>query len=201
MNTAQIRRGNSGNNDYALVTDIITRAFAYDPLLNWIALQDKRRAQRIGMLVKLTVELFMPAGETYIETGGKGCALWLTPYAPVLSLWQTVRVIAMLASVAGCRRLPEMINFYSQFERLAPPESALHLFYLAVLPEAQGQGIGSALLKPVLRNCDACRIPAYLENSNSDNLPLYERHGFRLTRQWRVTGNGPSIWCMHRDPQ
>jgi ribosomal protein S18 acetylase RimI-like enzyme len=94
-----------------------------------------------------------------------------------------------------------MIRFYAGFEGLAPEEPAFHLLYLAVLPEARGQGIGSALLQPILRRCDQEGIAAYLENSNSDNLPLYERHGFRLTRQWRIADTGPSIWCMYRQPR
>ncbi len=94
-----------------------------------------------------------------------------------------------------------MLEFYRQFESLAPAEPAFHLFYLAVLPEARGQGIGSSLLQPVLKHCDAEGIPAYLENSNSINLKFYERQGFRLTRQWPVTKSGPSIWCMYREPR
>ena len=31
----------------------------------------------------------------------------------------------------------------------------------------------------VARRCDAETKPAYLENSNAKNTPLYERHGFR----------------------
>ncbi len=143
----------------------------------------------------------MPVGESYIEENGKGCALWVKPSAPAFSLWQTSQIMIMLGMVAGWRRLSEMIEFYRQFESLAPQEPAFHLFYLAVLPEARGQGIGSALLQPVLQRCDAERIPAYLENTNSSKSDLYERHGFRLTRQWRVAEQGPSIWCMYRDPQ
>jgi ribosomal protein S18 acetylase RimI-like enzyme len=201
MNTAPIHRAEAGIGEQGLVTDIITRAFADDPLLNWIALQDGRRMRRIGRLVNTSVELFMPLGETFIGADGKGCALWVKPSAPAFPLWQTARVLAMLGMVAGFRRLPEMMEFYRQFESLAPPEPAYHLFYLAVLPEARRQGMGSALLQPILEKCDAERIPAYLENSNSANLKLYERHGFRLTRQWRIADNGPSIWCMYRSPQ
>lgn len=196
-----IRTAGAETGDKALVKNTIASAFADDPLLNWIVLQDARRMQLIDRLVNTTVELFMPVGETFIETGGKGCALWVKPAAPALSLWQTARVTAMLGMVAGFRRLPEMISFYSQFERLAPPGPAFHLFYLAVLPEARGQGMGSALLQPVLQHCDDDGIPAYLENSNKVNLPLYERHGFQLTRQWRITDIGPLIWCMYREPQ
>ncbi|MCX5899479.1 MAG: hypothetical protein NTX06_01875, partial [Proteobacteria bacterium] len=72
MHTAPIRKADAGTGDQALVTDIITRAFADDPLLNWIAMQDASRLQRIGRLVKTTVDLFLPAGEPFIETGGKG---------------------------------------------------------------------------------------------------------------------------------
>jgi ribosomal protein S18 acetylase RimI-like enzyme len=184
-----------------MVTDIITRAFAEDPLLNWIAMQDCRRMQRISRLVKTTVELSMPVGESFIEGNGNGCALWVKPSAPALSLWQTLRVVGMLGMVAGWKRLSEMTEFYRQFECLAPPEPAFHLFYLAVLPEARGQGIGSALLQPVLQRCDAEGIPAYLENSNSRNLPLYERNGFKVTKKWQFAENVPPLWCMYREPQ
>jgi len=197
----QIRTADFATEDRALVTEIIAGAFADDPLLNWIALQDARRLQRIKRLVKTTVDLFMPEGITHIDAEGRGCALWVNPSAPGLTFLQTVRVIAMLGAVAGYRRLPAMMEFYRQFERLTPAEPAFHLFYLAVIPEARGRGIGSALLQPVLKRCDAECIPAYLENSSSANLKLYERHGFHLTRQWHITESGPSIWCMYREPR
>jgi ribosomal protein S18 acetylase RimI-like enzyme len=201
MHTFSIRTADPATADQALVSDIIERAFTDDPLLNWIALQDERRLRRIGRLVTTTVDLFMPAGPTCLESEGRGSAVWVKPSAPSLSLRQTARVMAMLGCAAGFLRLPQMIRFYAEFERLAPPEPAFHLFYLAVLPAARGQGIGSALLQPVLKQCDKERIPAYLENSNSANLNFYERHGFRLTRQWRIIKNGPSIWCMYREPR
>jgi len=201
MNSPDIRKLQPAGPNRALVSDIICRAFECDPLLTWIARKDRHHARRIGLLVKTTIDLYLPVSEIYLESYGKGCALWVTPSPPALTVLQTVHVLKMFYSVAGLKRLPAMIRFFTEFERLAPAEPAVHLFYLAVLPEAQGQGIGSALLQPVLQNCDAERIPAYLENSNSANLPLYERHGFRLTRQWRIADNGPSIWCMYRDPQ
>jgi GNAT superfamily N-acetyltransferase len=200
MHACQIQRTYSGKADCGLVTNIITSAFADDPLLNWIAVQDARRMQRIGRLISTTVEFFMPVGETYIESGCAGCALWVKPSAPALSLWQIVQIMIMLGRVAGWRRLSEMTEFYRQFESLAPREPACHLFYLAVLPEARGQGIASALMQPVLQRCDAEGIPAYLENSNSRNLSLYERYGFKVTKIWQFTENAPPLWCMYREP-
>jgi hypothetical protein len=41
--------------------------------------------------------------------------------------------------------------------------------------------LGSALLKTMLTRCDAERMPAYLETSYPENVPFYERRGFRVT--------------------
>ena len=50
---------------------------------------------------------------------------------------------------------------------------------LGVEPDAQGQGLGSQVLRPMLDRCDSEGVPAYLESSKATNVPFYERHGFR----------------------
>jgi ribosomal protein S18 acetylase RimI-like enzyme len=76
-------------------------------------------------------------------------------------------------------------------------------WYLAVLgtdPAAQGQGLGSAALAPVLERCDADGVGAYLESSKESNIAFYARHGFRVTREIRLP-RGPKLWAMWRDPR
>jgi ribosomal protein S18 acetylase RimI-like enzyme len=75
--------------------------------------------------------------------------------------------------------------------------------YLSVLgtdPAAQGRGIGSALLAPVLRQCDEDGVPAYLESSKERNVAFYARHGFRV-REELALPRGPQMWLMWRDPR
>jgi GNAT superfamily N-acetyltransferase len=74
---------------------------------------------------------------------------------------------------------------------------------LAVLgtePDGQGKGKGSAVLAPVLAQCDRDGEGAYLESSKERNVPFYERHGFRVTEELTVK-DGPTLWLMWRDPQ
>ena len=69
-----------------------------------------------------------------------------------------------------------------------------------MVPELQGHGIGSALLRPVLERCDADGVAAYLEATSSENRRLYERHGFRVVRELPLPA-GPSLWAMWREPE
>ena len=70
---------------------------------------------------------------------------------------------------------------------------------VGVVPEAQGQGLGSALLEPTLVACDREGLPAYLEASSERNAALYERLGFCLLRELRV-GSSPPLRLMLRNP-
>ena len=76
-------------------------------------------------------------------------------------------------------------------------------WYLAIVgtdPVHQGHGIGSALLAPVLEQCDREGSLAYLESSKEVNIRFYERHGFEVTQEVRIPG-GPVMWPMLRIPR
>ena len=76
-------------------------------------------------------------------------------------------------------------------------------FYLAIVgvePAAQGRGLGSKLMFPVLSEADASGVAAYLEASSPRSRLLYERHGFEVVEEIRLPRGGPAIWRMWRDP-
>jgi GNAT superfamily N-acetyltransferase len=95
---------------------------------------------------------------------------------------------------------PRALSLLTQVEKLHPEEPHWYLGVLGTAPEHQGKGVGSALMAPVLAKCDAEGIPAYLESSKESNIPFYERHAFKVTREINVK-NGPTVWPMWRDPQ
>ena len=76
----------------------------------------------------------------------------------------------------------------------------LHLALLGVVPDHQGTGIGSALLRSVLDRADREGTPAYLEATSDRNRALYERHGFVALRQLQVL-DCPPLTAMWREPQ
>lgn len=64
------------------------------------------------------------------------------------------------------------------FEKHHPADPHWHLAFLAVHPDHQGKGLGSALMKSVHDELDAAGIPQYLEATNEENIRLYRRSGY-----------------------
>jgi ribosomal protein S18 acetylase RimI-like enzyme len=69
-----------------------------------------------------------------------------------------------------------------------PKETHWHLGPLAVVPELQGHGIGSQLLREFCARVDDSGLAAYLETDRPENVRLYERFGFSVTKELPVLG-------------
>jgi ribosomal protein S18 acetylase RimI-like enzyme len=98
-------------------------------------------------------------------------------------------------------RMPLVAYGWHRLEQ-AHPQRPPH-WYLATLgtdPAAQGRGLGSAALRPVLAQCDRDGVGAYLESSKERNIDFYARHGFQVTKELKLP-RGPRMWAMWREPR
>ena len=99
----------------------------------------------------------------------------------------------------------------SSFDRVRELDAALevhhpihphhYLAFLAVRPDKQNLGIGSALLTRHHARADAAGIPTYLEANDLRNRDLYLRHGYAVETMIQLPDGGPPIWPMHRAPR
>ena len=96
-------------------------------------------------------------------------------------------------------RTPFVIRGMHGVEKLHPTEPHYYLSILGVEPVRHGEGLGSALLQPMLRRCDSEGVGAYLETGTERNVRFYSRQGFRVTDEVALP-NGPPMWLMWRDP-
>jgi len=78
-----------------------------------------------------------------------------------------------------------------------------HLAILAVHPDHQGRGIGTALLQAWHATLDDAGTPAYLEASSPRTRGLYLAHGYfpRPDAPFYLPDGGPPMWPMWRDPR
>ena len=80
-----------------------------------------------------------------------------------------------------------------------PKEPHWHLDPLAVVPDRQGQGIGSQLLKHFCNQVDKRGGAAYLETDRPENVRLYERFGWGVREEATVLDM--HCWFMWRPAQ
>ena len=75
--------------------------------------------------------------------------------------------------------------------------NALDGFYigrLAVLPQWQGRGMGSALLEAIIAIAEACRLVLFTSTKSERNLRLYERFGFKPFKNSATATGVPLVW-------
>lgn len=184
--------------DVPEVVETLAQAFDAVPIFRWFIPDAARREQILPVFFEAMVEAYLPWGQIHRSADGLAAAVWAPPGA---------QMTADVAAVLGERTAAAMGEYEARMTELRPllapwryagPHHYLH--FLAVRPQAQGKGYGSALLRGVLERSDAQGIPAGLNATSEDNRRLYERHKF-VVRQEVTLRDSPPLWCMLREPQ
>jgi ribosomal protein S18 acetylase RimI-like enzyme len=187
--------------DAAALTRVLVRAFADDPFINWALRGDERRTAAYWRLFDLFVRrLSLPYGHVFTTPSLDGVALWVPPGCWEQDAFAQVRQLTDWLAIVGLTRIPHVFGAINTLLSKHPTEPHFYLPFVGVDPAAQGQGIGSALLQPVLGWCNTLRLGAYLENTNARNLVFYERLGFRVLEVLVLAPGGPTVWRMWRSP-
>ena len=76
-----------------------------------------------------------------------------------------------------------------------------YLFNLSVKKDAQGKGIASKLMQPMLQFCDDERMVAYLETNKASNVGLYQHYGFDLKNEGMIPKTSVMHYAMVRQPK
>jgi GNAT superfamily N-acetyltransferase len=182
----------------------MVRAFDDDPVMVWLFPDEAMRLRQLPKFFAITFREVSGRHEgTEIMVDGPdvlGGAIWVPPGAWRPSVWQQLRTTPRYALALGSR-LGVASTTYGAILRCHPERPHWYLSGIGTDPPVQGTGVGGELMRSRLARCDAAGQPAYLESSKERNVPFYERHGFRVSRELVVPGGGPTLWLMWRDPQ
>lgn len=186
--------------DRSALERVLAAAFMDDPVAMWATPREALRQRTLRRFFGALLKAKLPDGFVYTDSGRSGAALWAPPDAWRTTAVQGLRIAAAFANPRHWARVPLVSRGLLLAERLHPPAPGhFYLASLGVTPKAQGNGLGSRLLQPVLDICDSDRVPAYLESSKESNISFYARHGFRVTREISLP-RGPTIYAMWREP-
>ncbi|TVP85195.1 MAG: N-acetyltransferase [Acholeplasmataceae bacterium] len=182
------------------VVTILIAAFADDPLYAKVArTQEARRALATFLFKKAINQQERVSG--YVDNDilmGVACVekkhskTNLKRMKPSF-LWLCIRLFRHLS--------PGAFRFMTRYGRIIETgrKSPCHtLLWLAVMPENQGRGIGTALLDHVHQEAEADpkAVFVYLDTENERNLDYYKRFGYALTGDTLI--DDVKVYCMRK---
>lgn len=186
--------------DLDAVARTLGRAFEDDPVMAWLFPDSSTRLAAVTRFLGIAVEqVHLPHGEVITAGGIASVACWDPPGRWKVPLSTTLRGLRPMASLLGAR-LPRSLGAFMMIDSHHPRWPHWYLGILGTDPEHQGRGLGSAVIREVLQRCDRDGLGAYLESSKPENVPYYERFGFRVTEEVRLP-SGPPLWLMWRHPE
>jgi ribosomal protein S18 acetylase RimI-like enzyme len=193
-----IRRATSG--DIPVLAAVLARAFFDDPVASWAWKPDALRMEALERFHATRMRQLIDHEEVWCSEDRACAALWAPPGHWHSSLRETAQIVPCFLRPRLFARLPLVALGWEKLERGHPREPHYYLAVLGTDPGAQGRGIGSAVLRGVLEQCDRDGVGAFLESSKESNIAYYTRHGFRVTEEVRLL-RGPTMWRMWRDPR
>jgi GNAT superfamily N-acetyltransferase len=174
-------------------------AFFDDPIFGWLIGRSANRQARLERYFAIQLAHSLADGCIWTSEGLQGAALCMSPGCWRLPPKLMIAHGALFADVFR-GRLPRAIGLLAAIERRHLRGAHYYFSNIGVTPEAQGRGLGSRLMRPMLNRCDEEGLPAYLEASSERNAALYARLGFQCTKVLRFAGS-PPLRLMMRPPQ
>lgn len=201
MRSAELTVRQATGRDLSGVAAVLAAAFFDDPAMTWLlpAADDRTRRLRRFFTMVLRHEALRRGGVEVARAGDRvvGAAVWLPPGRWHPGLGQQLAGLPGLVRAFG-RQLGTASVLGSAQNRVHPGEPHWYLHAIGVHPDAQGGGVGAALLRSRLERCDAERTSAYLESSKTANVPLYEHFGFEVTGALALPDGAPPMPTMWR---
>ena len=184
----------------------LARAFDDSPLFTHLFPHSRSRASVLRSFFAASIRDALAFDHVFAARTNKeilGVAVWLPPGAypptPIRQIKQLTGVLKIALLVP--RSIAPSLRYLGETDRAHPKTHHWYLAVLGVVPEAQGQGLGGALLAAVHDDADVAGSPTYLETDKEANLAFYTRFRYELVETLYPDGpDAPPTWTMWRDP-
>jgi ribosomal protein S18 acetylase RimI-like enzyme len=181
--------------------DVLGKAFATQP--SSIAIYKGRTQSDIEQGMKITFGAMLKylPGQVYVAkhddsiVGVMRIVEW--PSCQMKPL-QIIKALPSLIKAGGLGEMLRGMKMRGTWANKDPKKPHWHLDPLGVVPNLQGQGIGSKMMEYYCNHLDKLGMSAYHETDRSENVKFYERFGFKVTGEEMIM-DFPN-WYMWRSP-
>ena len=190
--------------DIDRLAEVAADAYRDYPLHNWFS-KGKYDAKASELLMKVTLKTMTEDALIYADSEEiNGFAAWL-PFGfegnKTLPFLKNGGLKMFLHSGIGfIGRLLTYEKYAMNLKKEFTDNYDWYLFNLSIKRDAQGKGIASKLMRPMLRFCDDERMVAYLETNKEANVGLYQHYGFNLMKSELIPTSPVMHYAMVRHP-
>jgi ribosomal protein S18 acetylase RimI-like enzyme len=175
--------------DLEAITQTLVASFADYPWTRWTVPADRHR-ERVATIQRIYMaHVALPHGMVWVTDDCAAVAAFIPRGTQADDVpWD------QLSHAHG-----DLVERLASAEQVLDPLRPEHdwvLAAVAVAPERQRQGLGTAVLRAGLERLDHHHHSCLVETSTPDNARLYRRLGWRDIAL--VPTPGPRVWIMHR---
>ncbi|MBV9166689.1 MAG: GNAT family N-acetyltransferase [Solirubrobacterales bacterium] len=183
------------------VAAVLADAFINDPVYTWLLPGSLRLQARLRTMFAAEMgQYVLPNGGTAWTTSGcDGAVIELPPGA-----WEMPKSFTGNEALSWVRAFGRRLSLAMRVQRAMEErhvrEPHFYVRTVGVRTALQGQGVGSALMRPTVTRADSAGLPTYIEASSERSAALYARLGFAHMDVLELPEGGPPVWLMRRPP-
>lgn len=183
--------------DQPAICAMLARAFIEDPVMVFMFPDPEDRRRKLPRLFALLQASNLPLGGCDVTSGCEAASMWRPPGRAGIPLWEVLLHLPSFLGIYGVGGAGRALTLLGAMDKHHPKEPHWYLMVIGADPEKQGKGFGGITLRHRLAQIDALHLPAYLEASKPENVPIYANFGFEQRAELPIPG-GPVIYPMWR---
>lgn len=178
------------------ITATLTAAFEADPLWSWAFPREG-----LADLWRMLISSALRYPWVWVADDYAAASVWIPPGGTELTKEEEAALGPLLNELIGSHAA-EVESLFARLDATHPDQPPhYYLSLLGTHPNHRGRGLGMALLADNLARIDSEEMPAYLESSNPQNDPRYERLGFVRVGEFQRPDGRLTCSTMWREPR
>jgi ribosomal protein S18 acetylase RimI-like enzyme len=191
--------------DLERLADVATDAYVDYPLHNWLT-KGKYDRTASKLIMQITLKTMTKDAVIYADSEEmNGFAVWIpfgfTGSKTLPFLFSGGLKLILHSGLGIIGRLLTYETYAMNLKKEYTDNYDWYLYNLSIKKDAQGKGIASKLLRPMLEFCDDEKMVAYLETNKESNVSLYKHYGFELKKEEMIPKTTVTHYAMVRFPQ
>lgn len=191
--------------DLDRLAEIAADAYLDYPLHNWLT-KGKYDPKASRLIMQITLKAMTEDAVIYADSEElNGFAVWLpigfTGSKTIPFLVNGGLSLILHSGLGIIGRLLTYESYAMNLKKQFTDNYDWYLYNLSIKKDAQGKGIASKLLRPMLQFCDEEKMVAYLETNKDSNVSLYRHYNFELMKEEIIPKTPVTHYAMVRQPQ